>query len=144
MSEAVTAGRSLRAPFPWFGDALAFALECVRGGLLRVDPDGSVWRVAVLRAGTAHAVTPRRAESAGAKGYLRIVLGVSGLIEGSVLALAVRAILTERGDMGFLRYVRERADPATVAILLEDGAGKAFPNMRMKPRFRASAVSPVS
>lgn len=78
MSEAVTAGRNLRAPFPWFGDALAFALECVRGGLLRVDPDGSVWRVAVLRAGTAHAVTPRRAESAGAKGYLRIVLGVSG------------------------------------------------------------------
>ncbi|MBL0216939.1 MAG: cation diffusion facilitator family transporter [Myxococcales bacterium] len=51
-----------------------------------------------------------------------VVLGVSGLIEGSVLALAVRAILAERGNIAFLRYVRERADPATVAILLEDGA----------------------
>jgi zinc transporter 9 len=51
-----------------------------------------------------------------------LVLGVSGLIEGSVLLLAVRAVLAERGDMPFFRYVRERADPATVAILLEDGA----------------------
>lgn len=51
-----------------------------------------------------------------------IVLGVSGLIEGTVLALAVRAVLAERGDIPFFRYVRERADPATVAILLEDGA----------------------
>jgi len=51
-----------------------------------------------------------------------LVLGISGLIEGSVLALAVRAVLKERGEMGFFRYVRERADPATVAILLEDGA----------------------
>jgi zinc transporter 9 len=51
-----------------------------------------------------------------------IVLGVSALIEGTVLALAVRAVLAERGDIPFFRYVRERADPATVAILLEDGA----------------------
>ncbi|MEO8703467.1 MAG: cation diffusion facilitator family transporter, partial [Kofleriaceae bacterium] len=51
-----------------------------------------------------------------------VVLGVSALIEGSVLALAVRAVHAERGDIGFFRYVRERADPATVAILLEDGA----------------------
>lgn len=51
-----------------------------------------------------------------------VVLGVSGLIEGSVLALAIRAVLAERGEMPFFRYVRERADPATVAILLEDGA----------------------
>ena len=51
-----------------------------------------------------------------------IVLGVSALIEGTVLALAVRAVLAERGDVPFFRYVRERADPATVAILLEDGA----------------------
>jgi len=51
-----------------------------------------------------------------------IVLGVSGLIEGTVLALAVRTIHAERGDMPFFRYVRERADPATVAILFEDGA----------------------
>lgn len=51
-----------------------------------------------------------------------VVLGVSAMIEGSVLVLAVRAVLAERGDIGFFRYVRERADPATVAILLEDGA----------------------
>ncbi len=51
-----------------------------------------------------------------------LVLGISALIEGTVLGLAVRAVLAERGEMGFFRYVRERADPATVAILLEDGA----------------------
>lgn len=50
------------------------------------------------------------------------VLGVSGLIEGTVLFLAVRAVHAERGDIKFFRYVRERADPATVAILFEDGA----------------------
>lgn len=50
------------------------------------------------------------------------VLGVSLLIEGTVLLLAIRSVNQSRGDMGFFRYVRERADPATVAILLEDGA----------------------
>lgn len=51
-----------------------------------------------------------------------LVLGISALIEGTVFGLAVRSVLAERGEMGFFRYVRERADPATVAILLEDGA----------------------
>ncbi len=51
-----------------------------------------------------------------------IVLGVSLVIEGTVLLLAIHSVNTSRGDMKFFRYVRERADPATVAILLEDGA----------------------
>jgi zinc transporter 9 len=50
------------------------------------------------------------------------VLGLAFVIEGSVLLFAVRSISKQRGDMPFRRYVRERADPATVAILLEDGA----------------------
>jgi zinc transporter 9 len=51
-----------------------------------------------------------------------VVLGVSMLIEGSVLILAIKSVNASRGELGFFRYVRERADPATVAILLEDGA----------------------
>jgi zinc transporter 9 len=51
-----------------------------------------------------------------------IVLGVAFVVEGSVLMLAVRTIAKQRGDISFFRYVREYADPATVAILLEDGA----------------------
>lgn len=51
-----------------------------------------------------------------------VVLGVSFVIEGGVLAFAVRSVTKQRGEMRFFRYVRERADPATVAILLEDGA----------------------
>lgn len=49
------------------------------------------------------------------------VLGVSFLIEGSVLLFAVRGLRQQAGSMGFWRYLREKADPAAVAILLEDG-----------------------
>ncbi len=50
------------------------------------------------------------------------VLGVAFVIEGSVLLFAARVIVRDKGDEPFFRYVRERADPAVVAILLEDGA----------------------
>lgn len=50
------------------------------------------------------------------------VLALSFVIEGSVLMFAVRGVMKHKGEMGFWQYVRERADPATVAILLEDGA----------------------
>jgi solute carrier family 30 (zinc transporter), member 9 len=50
------------------------------------------------------------------------VLAASFVIEGGVLLFAIRSIHRQRGDVPFWRYVRERADPATVAILLEDGA----------------------
>lgn len=50
------------------------------------------------------------------------VLGVSFVVEGSVLLIAVRSVGRQRGQVPFFRYVREGADPATVAILLEDSA----------------------
>jgi solute carrier family 30 (zinc transporter), member 9 len=50
------------------------------------------------------------------------VLGAAFVIEGGVLVFAVGTLARQRGDLSFFRYVRERADPATVAILLEDGA----------------------
>jgi zinc transporter 9 len=55
-------------------------------------------------------------------GVTFLVLAISFVIEGGVLLFAIRSINKQRGDLGFWRYVRERADPATVAILLEDGA----------------------
>jgi zinc transporter 9 len=48
------------------------------------------------------------------------VLAVSFLVEGGVLLFAIRSIAKAKGGMSFVRYVRERADPATVAVLLED------------------------
>lgn len=51
-----------------------------------------------------------------------VVLAISLVIEGGVLLYAIRAVARDRGALPFMRYVRERADPATVAILLEDGA----------------------
>lgn len=51
-----------------------------------------------------------------------IVLAASFVIEGGVLIFAIRSIAKQRGDMPMLQYIRERADPAAVAILLEDGA----------------------
>jgi solute carrier family 30 (zinc transporter), member 9 len=51
-----------------------------------------------------------------------VVLGISLLIEGSVLLYAVAGVRAQAKDSGFLRYVREKADPAVLAILLEDSA----------------------
>nr|AYM54146.1 cation diffusion facilitator family transporter [Chondromyces catenulatus] len=50
------------------------------------------------------------------------VLGLSFLIEGGALIFALRSVSAHRGSMPILRYVREKADPATVAVLLEDAA----------------------
>jgi zinc transporter 9 len=50
------------------------------------------------------------------------VLGLSFLIEGSALLFVVKTMNKQRGSVPFLQYVREKADPASVAILLEDGA----------------------
>lgn len=52
-----------------------------------------------------------------------VVLGISFVIEGSVLAFAVRGVNKLRGAVPFMKYVRGGgADPATVAVLLEDSA----------------------
>lgn len=49
------------------------------------------------------------------------VLGVSFVIEGAVLLFATRSVNKQRGETPFFTFVRQGADPATVAILLEDG-----------------------
>jgi zinc transporter 9 len=51
-----------------------------------------------------------------------VVLLVSFIVEGSVLAYAVRSALLQAKGLGFVRYLREKADPALLAILLEDSA----------------------
>jgi zinc transporter 9 len=51
-----------------------------------------------------------------------VVLAVSFVVEGTVLLYAIRSVAAHRGEVPFFRFVREGADPATVAILLEDGA----------------------
>lgn len=52
------------------------------------------------------------------------VLGIAFVVEGYVLLYAIRGLVKEarKADVPFKLYVRERADPAAVAILLEDGA----------------------
>lgn len=64
-------------------------------------------------------LTPR-APSLGVETFA--ILAASFVIEGTVLVLAIRSIARQRGSVPFFRYVRESADPAAVAILLEDGA----------------------
>jgi zinc transporter 9 len=51
-----------------------------------------------------------------------VVLGLSLLVEGFVLLCAVKLVNAQRGQTPFLKYVREQAEPATLAILLEDAA----------------------
>ncbi|OJY23129.1 MAG: hypothetical protein BGO98_46680 [Myxococcales bacterium 68-20] len=50
-----------------------------------------------------------------------VVLGASLLVEGAVLVYAVRTSLRTAGSMPYLKYLRRKADPATLAVLLEDG-----------------------
>ena len=50
------------------------------------------------------------------------VLGVSLLVEGSVLLQAMRAVAASKGDQGFLEHIRESSDPTVLAVLFEDGA----------------------
>lgn len=109
---------ALRAPFPWSGDVLDLALRYVTAGLLRVDPDGAVWRVAVLRRGAVRAVAPRRAESVGSKGYLRIVRVACGdwhrvVASPSVLFPEGRAGGSTCGVYLDPPYAEGRADYAT-------------------------------
>jgi zinc transporter 9 len=50
------------------------------------------------------------------------VLGLSLLIEGGALVFAFRTLTRHRGSMSVVRFIREKADPAALAILLEDSA----------------------
>jgi len=69
---------NLKAPFPWFGDAMAYAVAHVAGGVLRFDNDGRIWRCAVRQGYTWKEIEPRRAENPGGKGYLRVSLAIPG------------------------------------------------------------------
>ncbi|MCH2183179.1 MAG: cation diffusion facilitator family transporter [Mariniblastus sp.] len=44
------------------------------------------------------------------------------LLEGYVLLVAVRAVQKQAAGKPFFRYIRQEADPATVAVVLEDSA----------------------
>jgi zinc transporter 9 len=50
------------------------------------------------------------------------VLGASAVIEGGVLVVAVRALAQGKGSMSWRAYLRDKADPATVGVMLEDSA----------------------
>jgi hypothetical protein len=80
----------MRAPFPYFGDAMAYAKAHVDAGVLVVDDDGCIWRTAVARRGRWLPVEPRRAENVGGKGYLRVSLHVPGT--GLVQVMAHRLV----------------------------------------------------
>src|SRR5690606_25933060 len=49
-------------------------------------------------------------------------LGVAFAIEASVLVVAVRALNEARGGMAWGPFLRDKADPATVGVVLEDSA----------------------
>lgn len=51
-----------------------------------------------------------------------VVLGLSFLIEGYSMAVAVRAVCASKGNAKFFKYLFDGADPASVAIVFEDAA----------------------
>lgn len=48
------------------------------------------------------------------------VLGISLLLDGVVMAVAIRAISVEKGDKGFWQHVKTSSDPTVLAVLFED------------------------
>ena len=67
----------IRAPFPWTGDAMAYAKAHVAAGVLRVEADGTIWRCKTRHGGGWRDIEPRRMENVGGKGYLRVSLNVA-------------------------------------------------------------------
>lgn len=63
-------------------DTLARALALVEDGTLSIDSEGRIWRHAIISHGRRLAIAPRRAESIGGKGYLRVMLQIDGRIRG--------------------------------------------------------------
>ncbi|MCB9794896.1 MAG: cation diffusion facilitator family transporter [Alphaproteobacteria bacterium] len=49
------------------------------------------------------------------------VLAISGLVEGSVLVVAIRSVWAKKGQRGFVDYLRQETDPTVLAVLFEDG-----------------------
>jgi len=63
-------------------DVLAYALKLVIDGTLSIDECGRIWRHRANSAGGPRRDLPRRAESAGGKGYLRLMLSMNGILRG--------------------------------------------------------------
>ncbi|MEZ4433849.1 MAG: cation diffusion facilitator family transporter [bacterium] len=55
-------------------------------------------------------------------GWALGVLTFAFIVEGIVLGIAFRGLWKLRGDQPFFEYLRTRADPSAVAVLLEDSA----------------------
>ncbi|MEM7158071.1 MAG: cation diffusion facilitator family transporter [Myxococcota bacterium] len=53
------------------------------------------------------------------------VLGVSFVVEGSVLLTAARVVWSKKGDLTLLQYLRSTSDPTAAAVLLEDAVACA-------------------
>ena len=66
------------------------ALALLASGVLSIDADGRIWRHAINVRGRDVAVTPRRAENVGGKGYLRLTLQIPGV--GLVQTMAHRVV----------------------------------------------------
>lgn len=55
------------------------------------------------------------------KWWLFAVLGISFVVNGYVLWMAIKAINQQRGDQPFMEFLKTTNDPTIAAVLLEDG-----------------------
>lgn len=67
-------------------NTLDMALALVRDGTLSIDGEGRIWRHRIVNHGETKAITPRRAENVGGKGYLRLTLQTPAGKTSSVMA----------------------------------------------------------
>jgi len=67
-------------------EAMERALTLLRDGVISIDAEGRVWRHAMIVRGVQKAVTPRRAENEGHKGYLRLTMHIPGAGLSQIMA----------------------------------------------------------
>lgn len=123
----------------WDGDAMEYACEHVRRGVLRVEEDGSVWRHRWWSGHRWSNVAPRRAENVGGKGYLRVSLGIPGGKLAIVMAhnLVYRTLvgpIPEGLELDHKNMVKKdnrpsNLEPVTQAVNVQ----RSYANGRKKP-----------
>ncbi|MBZ0137706.1 MAG: cation diffusion facilitator family transporter [Planctomycetes bacterium] len=55
------------------------------------------------------------------KWWLFLILGISFVVNGYVLLMAIKAINQQRGEQSFMEFLKTTNDPTIAAVLLEDG-----------------------
>lgn len=119
---------------------MAQALDYIQRGILRVDDDGSIWRIGYVSHGAVKPCAPRRAEAPNRNGYLRVVLSQPGSSRThSVMAHGLvwthfHGAIAEGLQVNHKDLIRDNNHPGNLELLTAAGnIQHSYANGRTKP-----------